>query len=105
MWSKVVSKPMRPNNKNFPSSGIAGRAFKRSFQLADHIKIVGAKLSKGLLNIELVREIPEELKPRKIEINAREWQPDNRSRLKLLIVKPEVRRRAEKSGRRFHVER
>jgi molecular chaperone IbpA len=57
--------------KTFLHRGIAGRAFKRSFQLADHIKIVGAKLSKGLLNIELVREIPEELKPRKIEINAR----------------------------------
>ena len=59
------------NNENiFLHRGIAGRAFKRSFQLADHIKIMGANLSNGLLNVELVREIPEELKPRKIEISS-----------------------------------
>ena len=56
--------------KTFLHRGIAGRAFKRSFQLADHIKITGAHLSNGLLNIELIREIPEELKPRKIEISV-----------------------------------
>ena len=50
--------------------GIAGRAFERTFQLADHIKIVGAVLENGLLSIELEREIPEELKARKIEIST-----------------------------------
>ena len=64
-------KPNEENNENiFLHRGIAGRAFKRSFQLADHIKIVGANLSNGLLNVELVREIPEELKPKKIEISS-----------------------------------
>jgi molecular chaperone IbpA len=50
--------------------GIAGRAFERRFQLADHIKVAGASLVNGLLDIELVREVPEQLKPRKIEIGA-----------------------------------
>src|SRR5579863_9362898 len=48
--------------------GIARRAFERRFQLADHIKVAGASLNNGLLHVDLVREIPETLKPRKIEI-------------------------------------
>ena len=50
--------------------GIAGRAFERKFQLADHIRVVGADLTNGLLHINLEREIPEELKPRSIEIKT-----------------------------------
>ena len=50
--------------------GIATRAFKQSFNLADHVKVTGANLANGLLTIDLVREIPEALKPRKIEIAA-----------------------------------
>ena len=50
--------------------GIAGRAFERRFQLADHIKVNGASLVNGLLDIELVREVPEQLKPRKIVIGT-----------------------------------
>jgi len=50
--------------------GIARRAFERRFQLADHIKVKGAALNNGLLDIELVREVPETLKPRKIEIGT-----------------------------------
>jgi molecular chaperone IbpA len=48
--------------------GIANRAFKQSFNLADHVKITGANLDNGLLTIELKREVPEALKPRRIEI-------------------------------------
>jgi len=48
--------------------GIASRAFERRFQLADHIKVTGASLDNGLLHVELAREVPEEKKPRKIEI-------------------------------------
>jgi molecular chaperone IbpA len=48
--------------------GIAGRNFERRFQLADHVKVVGAKLANGLLTVELQREIPEEKKPRAIRI-------------------------------------
>jgi molecular chaperone IbpA len=50
--------------------GIAGRAFERRFQLADHIKVTGAALENGLLTIDLVREIPEAMRPRKIEIGT-----------------------------------
>lgn len=50
--------------------GIASRAFERTFRLADHMKVTGAELKDGLLRIELVREIPEEQKPRMIQINA-----------------------------------
>jgi len=48
--------------------GIAGRSFERRFQLADHVEVVGANLKNGLLHIDLKRNVPEELKPRKIEI-------------------------------------
>ncbi len=48
--------------------GIAGRAFERRFELADTIKVTGAKLENGLLDIELAREIPEAQKPRRILI-------------------------------------
>ncbi len=50
--------------------GIASRAFERRFELAAHIKVKAASLENGLLHIDLEREIPEELKPRKIEIAA-----------------------------------
>jgi molecular chaperone IbpA len=48
--------------------GIATRAFKQSFNLADHVKVTGASLENGLLTIELKHEVPEELKPRRIEV-------------------------------------
>ncbi len=48
--------------------GIARRAFERRFQLADTIKVVGASLDNGMLHVELVREIPEAMKPRTIKI-------------------------------------
>jgi molecular chaperone IbpA len=50
--------------------GIAGRAFQRRFELADHVKVTGAGLENGLLTIDLKREIPEEMKPRRIEIGS-----------------------------------
>ena len=50
--------------------GIARRAFERRFQLADHIKVVGESLDNGLLHVDLAREIPEALKPRKIAFGA-----------------------------------
>ena len=50
--------------------GIAGRAFERRYQLADHVKVAGASLENGLLNIDLVKEIPEAAKPRKIAIDG-----------------------------------
>ncbi len=50
--------------------GIAGRAFERRFELADHVKVVGANLADGLLTIELRREVPEAMRPRRIEIGG-----------------------------------
>jgi len=48
--------------------GIATRAFEHSFQLADFVRVSGARLENGLLDIELVREVPEAMRPRRIEI-------------------------------------
>lgn len=56
--------------QNFLYRGIATRAFERRFQLADHVKVVGATLKDGLLHVDLKREVPEARKPRTIEINA-----------------------------------
>jgi molecular chaperone IbpA len=51
--------------------GIAARAFERSFQLADHVTVEGASLDNGLLHVELVRELPEAMKPRTILITSK----------------------------------
>ena len=59
--------------------GIAARNFERSFQLADHVEVKGANLENGLLHVDLVREIPEAMKPRAIPIA---------SSSKLLVVEP-----------------
>jgi molecular chaperone IbpA len=50
--------------------GIAARAFERRFQLADHVEVKAASLANGLLHVDLVREIPEQLKPRQIPIGG-----------------------------------
>lgn len=55
--------------------GIASRTFERTFQLADHVEVLGAKLENGLLHIELKREIPEKMKARKIEISREASAP------------------------------
>jgi molecular chaperone IbpA len=55
--------------------GIATRAFERRFSLADHVKVLGAKLTDGLLTIELRRELPEAMRPRRIEIAAGRLEP------------------------------
>lgn len=55
-------------NTTYLHRGIATRAFERRFHLADHIRVSGAKLEHGLLYVELVREVPEALRPRMIEI-------------------------------------
>ena len=56
------------NERQFLYRGIAGRAFERRFQLADFIKVRGAELVNGLLHVDLVREVPESMKPRQIKI-------------------------------------
>jgi molecular chaperone IbpA len=59
------------NGREFLHRGIAKRAFERRFQLADVIKVTGATYANGLLNIDLVREVPEHKKPRKIDIGGK----------------------------------
>ncbi len=54
--------------RTFLHRGIATRAFERKFQLADHVRVTGATHADGMLHIDLVREMPEALKPRQIEI-------------------------------------
>ncbi|MCA8902371.1 MAG: Hsp20 family protein [Hyphomonas sp.] len=58
------------NGRNFLHRGIAQRSFIRRFQLADHVIVTGAALDHGVLRIDLIRELPEEKKARKIEIGA-----------------------------------
>ena len=50
--------------------GIGARAFKQTFQLADHVKVTSANLADGLLTVDLVREVPEVMRPRQIEIGG-----------------------------------
>ena len=56
--------------RKFLHQGIAGRSFERRFQLAEHVRVTGATLENGLLNVELAREVPEAMKPRKIAIGG-----------------------------------
>lgn len=58
-------------DRKFLHQGIAERNFERKFQLGDHVKVIGAFMEHGLLHIDLEREIPEALKPRKIAINGK----------------------------------
>jgi len=68
---KIVGRKQRPTTKaTFLHRGIAARDFEHRFQLAEHVKVVGASLENGLLSIDLVREVPEAMKPRRISINA-----------------------------------
>lgn len=70
-----------PNGRQFLHQGIASRSFKQTFNLAEHVKVAAADLADGLLTIDLVREVPEQLKPRKVEIGStpRVSRQDNRA--------------------------
>lgn len=61
--------------------GIAARSFERRFQLADYVQVTGASLENGLLHVDLVREIPEAKKPRRIEIGGRTSSPTIEAKL------------------------
>ena len=64
--------PKEETETNYLHHGIAERDFVRKFQLDDHVKVVAANLAHGLLTVDLAREIPEEKKPRVIEIKKSE---------------------------------
>ncbi|MBU2972330.1 Hsp20 family protein [Pseudoalteromonas sp. C2R02] len=57
--------------RNFIHQGIAERNFERKFQLGDHVKVLSADIENGLLFVDLEREVPEEMKPRQIEISSK----------------------------------
>ncbi len=66
----VTGKRADEDGASYIHRGIANRSFERRFALADHIKVTGAELKDGMLQIELMREIPDAMKPRKIEISG-----------------------------------
>jgi molecular chaperone IbpA len=68
----VVGKREEAAKQGYLYQGIAGRAFERRFQLAEHVEVRSGKLENGLLHIDLERVVPEEKKPRRIAINAPE---------------------------------
>jgi|SRR5699024_7523690 len=70
--SKAEPEKEDSDERAFLYRGIANRSFERRFQLADHVKVAGADLENGLLHIELKRELPERMKPRRIEIGSGE---------------------------------
>ena len=73
-------KAAEEQQRKFLHRGIANRAFERRFQLADYVRVQGAQLQNGLLLIDLVREVPEAMRPRRIEIKVGEGKPALESR-------------------------
>ena len=66
-----AQKPKAEDKSTYLHRGIATRAFERQFHLADHVRAVGASYEDGMLHIELIREVPEALKPRRIQIQSK----------------------------------
>src|SRR5689334_5509183 len=71
----VGKQPKDEAPKSLLYRGIAGRPFQRRFELAEYIRVTGASLENGLLHIELVREVPEAVKPRTIKIGSKVEAP------------------------------
>ncbi len=82
-------RPDGEDGRSFMHRGIATRSFERRFQLADHIQVTGAALADGLLHVDLVREVPEDKKPRRVAV-AR----GDASAKALTNTKPEAQRAA-----------
>ena len=68
--------------RHYLYQGISGRTFRRQFNLADHVEVSGATFENGLLQIQLVREIPETMKPRRIEVKSGGAAPRHMEKLK-----------------------
>lgn len=66
----ISGKRTEVEDAKYLHQGIAGRSFERRFQLAEHVEVKGASLANGLLHVDLVRQIPEQLKPRQITITT-----------------------------------
>jgi len=81
--NKKTSSAEEGEERNFLHQGIAERGFIRRFQLADHVVVTQADLKNGLLRIELVRELPEAMKPRKIAIGGQTDAIEGKSNTKI----------------------
>lgn len=66
----IIGRKEEAQQSEYLHRGIAGRPFEHRFELADHVRVIGAGLENGLLSIELIREVPEAMKPRKISIGT-----------------------------------
>lgn len=66
----ISGKRTEAEDATYLHQGIAGRSFERRFQLAEHVEVKGASLANGLLHVDLVRQVPEQLKPRQIAITT-----------------------------------
>jgi molecular chaperone IbpA len=75
----VIGNKGETQSEGYLHRGIAGRPFEHRFELADHVRVSGADLTNGLLSIDLVREIPEAMKPRKIDIQTNAALPNKAS--------------------------
>ncbi len=73
----VAGQKHQENRDDYIFQSIANRAFERHFSLADHVEVEGATFENGLLQIDLVRKVPESMKPRRIEISAGQEAPRN----------------------------
>jgi molecular chaperone IbpA len=71
----ISGRKQENDERSYVQRGIATRSFERRFALGDYVQVKGAELRDGLLRVELVREIPEEMKPRRIEIGGGSSQP------------------------------
>jgi len=88
----VAGQKSRQDNAQYLHHGLATRAFERRFNLADHVQVKGASLENGLLSVELVREVPEAMRPRTIEIGS--GQIGSGSQPKAIESKPTDSRKA-----------
>ncbi len=71
----IAGRQEAETERQYLYQGIAGRNFERKFQLAEHVQVVDARLENGLLHVELERQVPEAMKPRKIDIVSGQDKP------------------------------
>jgi molecular chaperone IbpA len=87
-------KNAEPKSQEMLHQGLASRDFKQTFNLADHVRVTSADLENGLLLVELLREIPEQLKPRRIELGSHGATLSNRDNRQRLAQENGAERRA-----------
>ena len=84
-WLTVSGDRHAESEGEYLHRGIATRPFQRRFELAEHVQVVGARLADGLLSIDLKREVPEAMKPRRIDIQASAGSSDAKESVRQLL--------------------